>query len=95
VKVRYTLRAAEELDQVLSYIDERSPGGARHVKARIQAMLELIALHPSAGQLTSKRSLRRVVVYPYPYLIFYSASDDEVIIHGVRHAARRPSSMPE
>ena len=95
MKVRYTLRAAEELDQVLSSIDERSPGGARHVKARIQEMIDLIAVHPSAGQTTSKRRLRRVVVHPYPYLIFYSASDEGVIIHGVRHAARRPSSMPE
>jgi toxin ParE1/3/4 len=65
VKLRYTLRAAEELDRVLSYIDERSP------------------------------RLRRVVAHPYPYLIFYTASDDEVVVHGVRHAARRPSSMPE
>ena len=95
MKLRYTLRAAEELDQVLSHIDERSPLGARHVKARIQATIELIALHPKAGRLTSRRRLRRVVAHPYPYLIFYTASDDEVVVHGVRHAARRPSSMPE
>jgi toxin ParE1/3/4 len=95
VKLRYTLRAAQELEHVLSYIDERSPQGARQVKARIQATIELIALHPKAGQLTSKRRLRRVVAHPYPYLIFYSASEDEVVIHGVRHAARSPASMPE
>ena len=68
MKLRYTLRAAQELEHVLSYIDER----ARQVKARIQATIELIALHPKAGQLTSKRRLRRVVAHPYPYLIFYS-----------------------
>jgi len=38
--------------------------------------------------------LRRIVVYPYPYLIFYQILDDEIVIHGVRHAARKPSSMP-
>ncbi len=95
MRLRYTLRAAQELEDVLSYIDERSPQGARQVKARIQATIELIALHPKAGQLTSKRRLRRVVAYPFPDLIFYSASDNEVVIHGVRHAARRPSSMPD
>jgi toxin ParE1/3/4 len=92
VKLRYTLRAAEELDRVLSYIDERSPLGAHHVKKRIEAMIDLIALHPHAGQLTNIRALRRVVAHPYPYLIFYAATDDEVVIHSVRHAARRPSS---
>jgi hypothetical protein len=30
------LRAAEELDQVLSYTEERSPQGAHHVKTRIE-----------------------------------------------------------
>jgi len=95
VKLRYTLRAAQELEQVLSYIDDRSPEGARRVKARIQGVIDLIASHPQSGQLTSARRLRRIVVHPYPYLIFYAATNDEVVIHGVRHAARRPSSMPE
>jgi len=95
VKLRYTLRAAQELEQVLSYIDDRSSEGARRVKARIQAVIDLIASHPQSGQLTSARRLRRIVVHPYPYLIFYAATNDEVVIHGVRHAARRPSSMPE
>jgi toxin ParE1/3/4 len=25
---------------------------------------------------------------PYPYLIFYEATDDEIIVHAVRHGAR-------
>jgi toxin ParE1/3/4 len=28
---------------------------------------------------------------PYPYLIFYEATDAEIIIHAVRHGARNPS----
>jgi toxin ParE1/3/4 len=95
VKLRYTLRGAAELDKVLVYIEERSPQGARHVRARIQAIVNLLVQHPHAGQLTSKGRLRRVVASPYPYLIFYHATGDALIIHGVRHTARRPSSMPE
>ena len=55
-------------------------------------MIDLIALHPHAGQPTNIRALGRVVAHPYPYVIFYAATDDEVVIHSVRHAARRPSS---
>lgn len=94
MKLRYTVRAAQELEQVLSYIGDRSPEGGRRIKARVQAVIDLIASHPQAGQLTSARRLRRVVVHPYSYLIF-AAMDDEVVIHGVRHAARRRSSIPE
>ena len=95
MKLRYTLRGAAELDKVLVTIEERSPQGARHVQARIQAIINLLLQYPHAGQPTSKGRLRRVVTFPYPYLIFYHATEDELVIHGVRHSARRPSSMPE
>jgi toxin ParE1/3/4 len=95
VKLRYTLRATAELDEVLAYIEAKSPQGARRVQARIQVIINLLLQHPRAGQLTSHGRLRRVIASPYPYLIFYQATEDEIIIHGVRHGARHPSSMPE
>jgi len=42
VRLRYTLRGAAELDKVLAFIAERSPQGARHVQARIQAVINLL-----------------------------------------------------
>jgi hypothetical protein len=42
----------------------------------------LLLQYPHAGQLTSKSRLRRVVASPYPYLIFYQVTGDEIIIHG-------------
>jgi hypothetical protein len=30
----------------------------------------------------------------YSYLIFYEPTDDELIIHGIRHSARDPSFAP-
>ena len=94
MKLRYTRKAASELAEVLAYIDERSPQGARRVKASIEATIDLLLQHPYSGRLTSKGRLRRVVAYPFPYLIFYRVTKDEIVIHGVRHGARRPSSMP-
>ncbi len=64
MKLRYTLRGAAELDKVLVTIEERSPQGARHVKARIQAIINLLLQYPHAGQPTSKGRLRRVVAFP-------------------------------
>ena len=94
MKLRYTRKAASELSGVLAYIDERSPQGARRVKASIEATTDLMLQHPYCGQLTSKGRLRRVVIYPFPYLIFYRVAKNDIVIHGVRHGARRPSSMP-
>ena len=94
MKLRYTLRGAAELDKILVDLTQISPQGARHVQMRIREIINLLLRHPYAGQLTSKGRLRRIVAYPYPYLIFYRATDDEVVIHAVRHSARNPSSMP-
>ena len=49
---------------------------------------------PRAGTRTDDPTIRRVVASPYPYLIFYEATEDEVIIHAVRHGARDPSDTP-
>ncbi|HEY0331204.1 MAG TPA: type II toxin-antitoxin system RelE/ParE family toxin [Rhodopseudomonas sp.] len=91
MKLRFTIRAAAELDDVLSSIDRQSPQGAQQVKHRLFAVIELLRQYPQAGRLTGKAGLRRVVAYPYPYLIFYRASDAAVTIHGIRHSARRPT----
>ena len=64
---------------MLDYIRERSPQGARHVQARIQILIDLLLRHPHAGQLTSNSRLRRMVVSPYPYLIFYEATEDAIV----------------
>ena len=94
MKLRYTLRGAAELDEVLADLAQKSPQGARNVQIRIREIINLLLRHPYAGQLTGKGRLRRLGAYPYPYLIFYRATDDEVVIHAVRHTARNPSSMP-
>ena len=94
VKLRYTLPALADLNSVLDYIEAHSPQGARRVQARIQAIIDLLLLYPGIGTHTDDPAIRRMTALPYPYLVFYEASETEIIIHAVRHAARDPSSMP-
>jgi toxin ParE1/3/4 len=77
--------------EILDYVEARSPQGAENVKRRLQAVISLLADHPDAGRrVTNKANLRRVVASPYPYVIFYQPDTTGIVIHGVRHAARRP-----
>ncbi len=94
MKLRYTLPALADLSSILDYIAAHSPQGAKHVQARIQAIIELLLLHPHIGTLTDNPAIRRLPTPPYPYLVFYEATETEIIIHAVRHAARDPSGMP-
>jgi toxin ParE1/3/4 len=94
VKLRYTLPALADLDEILSYISARSPQGALRVQARIQSVIDLLLDYPGVGSVTTDPTIRRMTTSPYPYLIFYEVSGDELIIHAVRHGARNPTSMP-
>jgi toxin ParE1/3/4 len=40
VKLRYTLPALADLNSILDYIAAHSPQGAKHVQARIQAIID-------------------------------------------------------
>jgi toxin ParE1/3/4 len=93
VKLRYTLPALADLSAILDYIAAHSPQGAQRVQARIQALTDLLLLHPYIGRRTSDPGIRRMATTPYPYLVFYEVTEDEIIIHAVRHAARDPSEM--
>lgn len=90
MKVRYTRRALRQLAEILGYIDARSPQGADNVKRRLQVVIDLLADHPNSGRLTNKRDIRRTVVRPYPYVVFYRPDATGILILGIRHAARRP-----
>ena len=95
VKLRYTLPALADLAAILDYIAAHSPQGARRVQARIQALIDPLLLYPDIGRRTNDLAIRRMTTRPYPYVVFYEATETEVIIHAIRHAARDPSSMPD
>ena len=74
----------------MDYVADKSPAGAERIRDRISATVDLLALYPQAGQGTSRAGVRRVVLTPYPYVIFYRTTAREIIILRFRHAARKP-----
>jgi toxin ParE1/3/4 len=91
MRLRYTLPALADLASILDYIADRSPQGAARIHTRIRAVTDLLLRYPLAGAVTDDPTIRRMTTMPYPYLIFYEATDAEIIIHAVRHGARDPS----
>jgi plasmid stabilization system protein ParE len=60
----------------------------------MRATIDLLLPHPNIGTRTDDPAIRRMTTPPYPYLVFYEATEAELIIHAVRHAARDPIGMP-
>jgi toxin ParE1/3/4 len=94
VKLRYTIPALADLSAILDDIAAHSPQGARYVQTRIRLIIDLLLTHPNIGTRMDDPTIRRMMTSPYPYLIFYEATETEIIIHAVRHAARNPAYMP-
>jgi toxin ParE1/3/4 len=91
MRLRHTLPALADLASILEYVADRSPRGAARIHARIRAVTDLLLQYPLAGAVTEDPTIRRMTSTPYPYLIFYEATDAEIIIHALRHGARDPS----
>ena len=94
MRLRYTLPALADLTAILDFTAAHSPQGAKRVQVRIQALIDLLLLHPRIGTRTDNPDIRRLIISPYPYVVFYEATESEIIIHAVRHSARDPSDMP-
>lgn len=94
MKLRYTLPALADLDEVLESIRTYSPQGAQRVQSRIRRLTEMLLHYPHIGVRTADPSIRRLATAPHPYLIFYEATQTEIIVHAVRHGARNPAGMP-
>jgi toxin ParE1/3/4 len=90
----YTLPALADLNSILDSVAAHSPQGARRIQARIQAIIDLLVVHPRIGARTDDPVIRGLTTTPYPYLVFYEATEGEIIVHAIRHAARDPSGMP-
>ncbi len=93
LRVRFTVRALEDLESIVTYPHERSPTGAHNVAQRIKAAIDGLEEFPLMGQRTSDPTIRRPVAMPYPYIVLYEPRESEVVIHAVRHAARRDASL--
>ena len=91
MKVRYSPRAIGDLASIADYLVTRSPRGARSVDARIRKTIDLIAAIPGSGRVLEQRPAVRVMpVGRHPYLVFYTLSEDQILILHIRHGARSP-----
>lgn len=87
MKLRYERGALADLDEIFSYIAQDNRPAAARLVARFEQAAERIAEQPQIGQETRNPRFRRWPVGNY--LIVYEVGEDEVVIHYVRHGARR------
>jgi toxin ParE1/3/4 len=90
MKLRFTLRAVENLTELADYIRSRNPVAAQRVRTDIYESLRNLILFPKVGRRQTSEGVRKVVTRKYAYLVYYTVDEasDEIIILNVKHPAR-------
>ena len=90
MKVRFTPNALADLDEVLTYIGERSGQGGARTKHRLLEVIAPLRRFPRMGTPTDMPNIRVLVATPYPYLVFYEYAEgsNDVVIQHIRHGRR-------
>jgi toxin ParE1/3/4 len=92
MKVRYSPRARADLDQIHSYLNERSPVAATAVLRRIRDRIDRLAELPLMAPITELAGVRGLSIMRYPYRAYYRILKGEVLILHVRDLRRAPWS---
>lgn len=90
MRVRYTLRAKSDLDEIYTYLDRRAPAGARSVKELIERRIARLADFPFMAPDTDEPGIRELTIVQYPYKVYYEVEGEEVWVIHIRDARRRP-----
>ena len=90
MRIRYTLRARADLEEIYEYLEERQPWAAQRLIAAIERQVGWLADFPYMAPATDEPGVRELTLTRHPYKVYYEVADDEVRVLHIRHARRRP-----
>ncbi len=90
MKVRYTLRARADLEEIYGYLEERAPAAAQPVISAIERQIGWLTDFPYMAPETDEPGVHELTLARYPCEIYYEVGRENVRILQIRHARRRP-----
>jgi len=90
MKLRFTLRATQDLVDIAEYIRERNPDAALRVRAAILGSLQGLVLFPEAGRRQKLEGVRKLITRKYSYIAYYTLDEaaGEIVILTIQHPSR-------
>jgi toxin ParE1/3/4 len=89
MKVRYTETALSEISDILSFVSADNRRAASLISDQIRTTIDRLTRFRHSGRIVHEGGVRAAKVGRFPYLIFYSLGDSELVILHIRHTARR------
>ena len=88
MRVRYTPRARRDVSEIADYLRPRNLAAAKRVGAAVEAYFRLIAGFPQSGRAQDVPRVRKGVILPWGYLVYYRVDEDAVVVLAVQHPAQ-------
>ncbi len=82
--------ARQDLLGVCAWYEQRRPGLGDHFEAAVERTLDMISGAPASFP-TVHRDVRRALVRPFPYGVFYRIRGEAVHVLAVMHGRRDPT----
>lgn len=89
MRLRWTPRAADDLEEIADHIKEDRPETALLIVRRILHELDDLKRFPNRGRLGRKPGTREIVLAGLPYLAVYRVRRESIEIVRVLHGAQR------
>lgn len=86
-----SFEAQLDIGEAVTWFRERSPSLPPRFRESLEGVYSVIANHPEAFPVVY-RTFRRALMQHFPYAIFYIVEPEAVVIIGVVHQARHPST---
>ena len=89
MKLEFSELAQKELEDARAYYNLQQEALGEQFKEHIKESVDSIAQFPTLYPKVTEE-LHRVVVYKFPYSIFYVLLDEKIIIVSIAHQHRKP-----
>jgi toxin ParE1/3/4 len=80
MRIRWTLPAADDLENILTYLQQNHPHFAESTVRTIYRRIRLLKTSPNRGRPGHRSDTRELALTPLPYVVVYSVKAEAVEI---------------
>jgi plasmid stabilization system protein ParE len=92
-KTRILAAAQTEAYEAFRWYEQEERGVGERFRAAIRRTLESIRANPLRFPSTHDTHVRRALVKNFPYAVFFSTTDNEILIIAIFHTSRDPETL--
>jgi toxin ParE1/3/4 len=88
MRIRWTVPAARDLEDIKSYLDEHYPNFAEPTVRTIYQRIRSLRTAPSRGRPGHRSGTRELALSPLPYIVVYTLKPEAVEILHIYHGSQ-------